>query len=157
MSKKSLLPLMVAVVLCSVLAARSQSELSEGNGKETVQTYCVQGHDLSPVTRAGYHEQGWQNAIDMMINVGAALPKDQIARATQYLAKNFPEKPKPDAVVIPGSAKATIKEWVVPTPGSRPHDPLATPDGSIWYTGQFALTLGGQCRAEKNRHHQGQN
>src|SRR5713101_7375002 len=36
----------------------------------------------------------------------------------------------------------SIKEWVVPTPGSRPHDPLATPDNAIWYTGQFANVLG---------------
>ncbi len=142
MSKKSLLPLMVAVFLCSVVPARSQSDLPEGNGKKTVQTYCVQCHDLSQVTRAGYNEQGWRNNLNMMINVGATLPKDQIAVTAKYLAKNFPEKPKPDAVVIPGSAKVTIKEWVVPTPGSRPHDPLATSDGSIWYTGQFANVLG---------------
>jgi hypothetical protein len=32
--------------------------------------------------------------------------------------------------------------WVLPTPGSRPHDPLATLDGSIWYTGQMANVLG---------------
>jgi virginiamycin B lyase len=27
-------------------------------------------------------------------------------------------------------------------PGSRPHDPLATDDGAIWYAGQFANLLG---------------
>lgn len=142
MSKKSLLPLMAAVFLCSALPARSQSELPEGNGKKAVQAYCVQCHDMSSVTRAGYDEQGWRNNLNMMINVGAALPTDQIAVVTQYLAKNFPERPRPNAVVIPGSAKVTIKEWVAPTPGSRPHDPLATADGAIWYTGQFANTLG---------------
>ena len=31
-------------------------------------------------------------------------------------------------------------EWTVP--GSHPHDPLAAADGSIWYTGQMASTLG---------------
>jgi len=30
----------------------------------------------------------------------------------------------------------------VPTPGSRPHDPPATADGSIWYTGQMNNVLG---------------
>ena len=78
----------------------------------------------------------------MMINVGATLPREQFAEVTQYLAKNFPERPRPAAVIIPGSAKVTIKEWIVPTPGSRPHDPLATADGAIWYTGQFANVLG---------------
>src|SRR5208282_6314668 len=36
----------------------------------------------------------------------------------------------------------SIREWAVPTPGSHPHDPLATADGAIWYTGQMASTLG---------------
>jgi virginiamycin B lyase len=78
----------------------------------------------------------------MMINVGATLPQDEIEPVIQYLAQHFPARPKPDAVVIPGSVQVAIQEWVVPTPGSRPHDPLATPDGAIWYTGQFANVLG---------------
>ncbi len=36
----------------------------------------------------------------------------------------------------------TIKEWDVPTPNSRPHDPAVAPDGSLWYTGQMANKLG---------------
>jgi virginiamycin B lyase len=36
----------------------------------------------------------------------------------------------------------TIKEWDVPTPNSRPHDPALAPDGSLWYTGQMANKLG---------------
>jgi len=142
MPKKSLLSLMGVVFFCSVAPARSQVELPEGTGKKTVQTYCVQCHDLSSVTRAGYNEEGWLNNIHMMINVGATVPQDQINPMAQYLAKNFPERPKSEAVIIPGDAKIAIREWVVPTPGSRPHDPLATPDGAIWYTGQFANTLG---------------
>jgi virginiamycin B lyase len=34
-----------------------------------------------------------------------------------------------------------IDEWAVPV-GSRPHDPAVAADGSIWYTGQTANTLG---------------
>ena len=34
-----------------------------------------------------------------------------------------------------------IDEWTVPV-GSRPHDPAVASDGSIWYTGQRANTLG---------------
>jgi virginiamycin B lyase len=36
----------------------------------------------------------------------------------------------------------SIKEWDVPTPRSRPHDPALAPDGSLWYTGQMANKLG---------------
>jgi len=35
-----------------------------------------------------------------------------------------------------------IKEFEVPTPRSRPHDPAVAPDGSLWYTGQSANKLG---------------
>jgi len=35
-----------------------------------------------------------------------------------------------------------IREWDVPTAKARPHDPEAAPDGSLWYTGQYANNLG---------------
>ena len=38
--------------------------------------------------------------------------------------------------------RVAFKEWRVPTSGSHPHDPLATRDGAIWYTGQMANLLG---------------
>lgn len=142
MSSKLLLPWIVAACLCSAIPAWGQSALPEGNGKKAVETFCIPCHDMNQVARAGYTQQGWRNVVEMMVNVGASLPRDQIAVVTQYLAQNFPEKLKPTAVVIPGNVKASIREWVVPTPGSRPHDPLAAPDGSIWYAGQFANVLG---------------
>ena len=38
--------------------------------------------------------------------------------------------------------KVVIREWDVPTPDSRPHDPEVAPDGALWYTGQQANKLG---------------
>ena len=38
--------------------------------------------------------------------------------------------------------KVLIREWEVPTPNSRPHDPAVGTDGSLWYTGQQSNTLG---------------
>jgi virginiamycin B lyase len=142
MSKRLAVVSSLLILCCAAISAFAQSDLPEGNGKKAVQSYCVQCHDLTQVTRAGYNEQGWRNAIHMMINVGASLPANEVEPVTRYLTKNFPEKPKPAAVIIPGSAKIAVKEWVVPTPGSRPHDPMAASDGSIWYTGQFANVLG---------------
>src|SRR5215475_13506860 len=47
------------------------------------------------------------------------------------------------AVCVAASpANVSIKEWDVPTPNSRPHDPAVAPDGSLWYTGQMANKLG---------------
>lgn len=41
-----------------------------------------------------------------------------------------------------GTLTVQIKEYEVPTPRSRPHDPATAPDGSLWYTGQGANKLG---------------
>ena len=40
------------------------------------------------------------------------------------------------------TTRVEIREWPTPTRGTHPHDPLATPDGAIWYTGQKANLLG---------------
>jgi virginiamycin B lyase len=139
MFKKLRLPLMGAALLYSALPAWS-AELPEGKGKELVGSLCTSCHAFN--WGGGYTTEGWRTVIRMMINHGVALSPDQVAMVTDYLTKNFPEKPKPAGVVIEGPAKVSIKTWPVPTPGSRPHDPLATMDGSIWYTGQLAGVLG---------------
>jgi virginiamycin B lyase len=46
------------------------------------------------------------------------------------------------AALAAGLGKVAIKEWDVPTPRSRPHDPAVAPDGSLWYTGQMANKIG---------------
>ncbi|HEY6969253.1 MAG TPA: lyase [Candidatus Angelobacter sp.] len=44
--------------------------------------------------------------------------------------------------LVAKTANVSIKEFDVPTPNSRPHDPALAPDGSLWYTGQMADKLG---------------
>jgi virginiamycin B lyase len=46
------------------------------------------------------------------------------------------------AAAGPGFVRVQIKEWEVPIPNSRPHDPAVAPDDSLWYTGQQSNTLG---------------
>src|SRR5262245_2979326 len=99
-------------------------QLPEGNGKQLVESTCQRCHALGVVLNAGYKREDWLAVFGSMVK----LPNDQAATIADYLAKNFPEKPKPPAVVIPGAVNVSIKEWEVPTPGSRPHDPLATSD-----------------------------
>ncbi len=134
----------VPAFVCFFLPGLAQNppQLPDGNGKETVQKACASCHALTTVTNAGHNREEWTSVLHMMVTAGAPVPKDQIATVTDYLAKNFPERPAPDAVVIPGSVEVSIKEWQVPTPGSRPHDPAFAPDGSVWYTGQMANVLG---------------
>ena len=121
---------------------RPRRNCPTGNGKANVQKACGSCHALTTVTNAGHNREGWTSVVHMMVTAGAPVPKDQIASVTDYLTKNFPERPAPDAVVIPGSVEVSIKEWQVPTAGSRPHDPAFAPDGSVWYTGQMANVLG---------------
>ncbi len=138
------LTLFAAAFFGCVLPGWTQTapQLPDGNGKAIVLKACGSCHALTTVTNAGHNREGWTSVVHMMVNAGAPVPKDQIASVTEYLTKNFPEKPAPDAVVIPGSVEVSIKEWQVPTPGSRPHDPAYAPDGSVWYTGQMANVLG---------------
>jgi virginiamycin B lyase len=112
--------------------------LPDGPGKEIVQAKCGSCHSLGLIANSGYTREEWTSVIATMVT----LPQNEIGPVTQYLATHFPEKPRPRAVVIPGPVQVDIKEWPVPSLGSRPHDPQATPDGAIWWTGQYASVIG---------------
>jgi virginiamycin B lyase len=47
-----------------------------------------------------------------------------------------------DMEAIRPGVSVSIKEWSLPMRGEHPHDPFASVDGSIWYTGQMASLLG---------------
>jgi virginiamycin B lyase len=140
MASKSLMSAATAALLCSVFPAHSQ-DFPEGPGKKTFVAVCGGCHDINRA-RIGYTPEGWHTVVRMMQNFEAPVPKDEWPVLTDYLIKSFPERPRPAAAVITGPVEASIKEWAVPTPGSRPHDPMAAKDGSIWYTGQLANVLG---------------
>ena len=134
-----------AALLCCATPASSQqqpgSDFPEGPGKATVMAVCNGCHDINRL-RAGYTPAGWNMLQNMMQNMGAPVPPADWPTVTAYLIKTFPEKPRPPAAAIPGPAQVKISLWDVPTLGSRPHDPLATRDGAIWWTGQLANKLG---------------
>jgi len=46
------------------------------------------------------------------------------------------------ALAATGTLPVEIKEYDVPTPNARPHDPAVGPDGSLWVTEQKANKLG---------------
>jgi virginiamycin B lyase len=142
MSTKPLLPLVTAVLLLSAPTAHAQqADFPDGPGKETFVAVCGGCHDINRA-RAGYTPQGWNTLVAMMQNMGTPLEPEQWPTLAAYLMKSFPERPRPPAAAIDGPVKVSIKMWDVPTLGSRPHDPLATKDGAIWWTGQLASKLG---------------
>jgi virginiamycin B lyase len=117
--------------------------LPAGAGHDTVATVCVACHELNRITRSGgYDRAGWEEAVNRMIAVGAPVAPDKKAELVTYLAAHWPEQPRPEGVKIAGPVKVSFKEWEVPTAGSRPHDPLATSDGALWWSGQMASKLG---------------
>ncbi len=114
-------------------------DLPDGAGKDVVAQTCTKCHGTNMITGSwGYTQQGWKDLFSSMVLV----PPDQATIIASYLGTHFPEKPRPKSVVIPGDVKVNIKEWLAPSLGSRPHDPLAAPDGSIYWTGMWASVIG---------------
>jgi len=130
-------------LLGGVAPAWSQpgQDFPEGPGKDKVVAVCNGCHDINRL-KAGYNAAGWNMLQHMMQNMGAPIEPEDWPIVTTYLMKTFPERPRPAAKQISGPVQATIKLWDVPTIGSRPHDPLATRDGAIWWTGQLSSKLG---------------
>ena len=139
----SLLLVMVCVVLApaSVQAQRGGQPvtLPDGPGRELVETACTTCHRLNSIVNSwGDTQEGWKDLFTSMVDLPAA-EADAIAA---YLGTHFPVKPAPEAVLIAGDTQVTIREWLVPSLGSRPHDPMAARDGSVWWTGQWSSKLG---------------
>jgi virginiamycin B lyase len=144
MSHKPLLSVIATTLLGAALPAwaqQAQPDFPDGPGKPIFVAACGGCHDINRA-RAGYTPEGWRTVMRMMLNFEVPVPEDQVGTLTDYLIKSFPEQPRPAAVIVDGPVQASIKLWHVPTPGSRPHDPLATRDGAIWYTGQLSGKLG---------------
>jgi len=147
MKQQGILAIAAAALLSLTLTAPmegrqrgQQVQLPEGAGREMVQATCTKCHGLNLITNsAGFTRAEWTRLFGSMI----ALPKNEADTIATYLAKAFDQKPDaPKAVIIPGPVSVNIKVWGAPTLGSRPHDPLAARDGSIWWTGQYANRLG---------------
>ena len=136
--------MLTAALLCPAFATQAQAppqDFPEGPGRETFVAVCGGCHDINRA-RAGYTPAGWNMLVNMMQNMDAPVPPEQWPTVATYLMKSFPERPRPPAAVINGPAQASLKMWAVPTLGSRPHDPLATKGGAIWWTGQLSNKLG---------------
>jgi virginiamycin B lyase len=136
---KLLLPGLISIVLSCALPAWAQSS---DKGKQLVDAHCNSCHALTARTGSGYDAKGWHTVMRMMTNHGVELKKDEIGPMTEYLIKTFPVKDRPAASIVQGPVKVSMKSWNASTPGSRPHDPLAAHDGSLWYSGQMANVLG---------------
>jgi virginiamycin B lyase len=153
MSRKTLLMLTAAASVCAAVSAHAQVVqptpgvpgdyvLPDGSAKALVQQNCTLCHNLRNIVNSNKSVEDWDNTVDMMRNAGSPINADQAKEIKAYLVASFPEKPRPKPVHIDGPVRVKFTQWNTPTPGSRPHDPLATPDGMLWWSGQYANTLG---------------
>ena len=117
-------------------------ELPNGEGKVDVQRACGLCHSLNRIAEANFDRDDWDELVHRMVSFGAPMKKERIPVVIDYLASNFKGEGRPVGEVIPGSVNATVKEWPIPTPGSRPHDAYFAPDGYVWYTGNMVNLIG---------------
>jgi virginiamycin B lyase len=135
---------LLVLVVAQATSAQAQytaKEWPEGPMKQRFTEACGGCHDINRA-RVGYTPKGWLTVVRMMQNFDTPVAPEEWPAMTEYLMKNFPERARPSAVILSGPVKARVDLWDVPTQGSRPHDPLAAKDGSIWWTGQLANKLG---------------
>jgi len=67
--------------------------LPEGNGKELVRSICQSCHDLSPIlTSGGFTRRDWQQVVETMIDMGAAIKPEEVTIIVNYLATSFPPR-----------------------------------------------------------------
>jgi virginiamycin B lyase len=120
-------------------AGQQAVALPDGAGRDTVQVACSSCHGLNQITNStGYTREKWQELFATMIK----LPDAQAASVSQYLATHFPPKAGREPVLVPGPVTVTFKEWMVPTLGQRSRDPVQSPDGMIWWAGQYGNIVG---------------
>jgi virginiamycin B lyase len=112
MSVKSLLICMTAGSLLLTLPVRGQEQMQEraavqlpdGDAKQLITDACSACHSLTNITNSqGHTPEEWKTTVAMMLNVGAAVPSEQVDMVTNYLIKNFSEKPGPAPAAIPGN------------------------------------------------------
>jgi len=97
--------------------AWGQQNLPPGPGRDIVAAKCYACHAFEARVGNGYTAEGWNTVMRMMSNHGAPLTPDEIAQITPYLVKNFPEKDKAPAVIVPGPLQVSMQVFKVPTPG----------------------------------------
>lgn len=128
-------------LFCAVALTRPASALPAGEGRDLVEGICTGCHATNRISRSsGYDGAGWRELIATMIDLSdAPQERDQIVG---YLATHFPPHSRKAPNLVPGDASISFVEWVVPTLGQRPRDPVEADDGTVWWAGQWGNLIG---------------
>ena len=78
--------LVLACLAFAPLAQAQQSDLPDGQGKDTVQRMCTQCHSLSVVTGQRMSREHWTDQVEDMVSRGAKGSPSDIQLVIQYLS-----------------------------------------------------------------------
>ncbi len=141
MSKFAVAPLLGLGLSVLTPSFGATSGLPETPGKHLIDGACLSCHPANRITRSsGYDPAGWAELIGTMIDVSGS--PDTQTRLVHYLSTHFPPNTEREPTLVSGDARIAFTEWVVPTLGQRPRDPVEAPDGSIWWAGQWGNLIG---------------
>jgi hypothetical protein len=112
-------------------------------GKDLVQATCSRCHGLGMVANDGTPSRNGSTSYQRW-----SIPIKRYGDHHDISGAHFPDKPKPQAVIVPGNARVAFKEW---SRGQRAHvhSPLATPDGGLG-------TLASSPTTRSRRHQNGE-
>jgi virginiamycin B lyase len=122
-------PIVAAFALMLPLPATAQS------GAELVEATCAACHELDVIDRGpGYDAAGWRALIATMVDPGP----EALDTLAAHLAETRPPTDALAPTLVAGEMELEFEAWSGPTLGQRARDPVEAPDGSIWWTGQWA-------------------
>ena len=134
--------LALAAILLATPALPAQApQFPDGPGKEIVQTRCGICHQLSFARSTAYDAAGWRQRLHQMRNMGLPVTDAEFETVANYLAAINPERPRPAAVILPGPAQVSIREWPMPAEGAFARDTALAADGTFWISAQFLNEL----------------
>jgi virginiamycin B lyase len=131
---------LLASAFC-LAAAAPATVFPEGPGKQIVEERCGICHVVRHARSTDYGARGWPTLVQQMRNIGLPLTDDEYKTVVDYLVAINPMRERAPAKLIAGSAKVTMREWPVATPGAMPRDAAIAADGTVWFTGQFGGIL----------------
>src|SRR5205085_11958873 len=97
-------------------ASAAQQNVPASEGRDLVAQTCYACHVFEKRVGSGYTPEGWNTVLRMMVIQGAPLTTEDSAQLKPYLVKNFPEKNKAPAVLMPGPVQVSMQVFQVATP-----------------------------------------
>ena len=123
---------------------RAQNALPDGEAKEAVQAVCAQCHQIGRVTGMSLSREDWKNTVEDMVRMGAQVPPEWVDTIVEYLALNFPEKPRAATDVSPVMQVVRLPDQTVARTAT-----VADSTGHVWFTalssamaGRYAIDSG---------------